>query len=326
MHEKIIGFRGRCSSDSTGNLENGPAPLQGIPAPPGEGPPRRPPPAGIGGRQGTEPARRGAGEGPTRKSGNGSSSGGIIVAVGGLETTLGGSRENFPETVWSSVLADPDPVHPDGQAARERFCSMYWRPVYRFIRTAGRASIEDAKDLTQEFFSYVLEGGLLAKYREEKGRFRSFLKGVLRRFLSEARRDGAAQKRGGGRIIASLDTAALEAERLPSGKTEPTPEELFDRQWARDVLAESLAELRRRLTAEGRDEWLRIYEAYDLSPSRENRSYAELGRSFGLTEHQVKSHLDSAREALEAIVRERLARGVSSPRELADEMNELFSG
>jgi RNA polymerase sigma-70 factor (ECF subfamily) len=263
---------------------------------------------------------------PTRKSENGASSGGIIVSVGGLETTLGGSRENFPETVWSSVLAEPDPSHPGGQAARERFFSMYWRPVYRFIRTAGRASIEDAKDLTQEFFSYFLEGGLLAKYREEKGRFRSFLKGVLRRFLSEARRDGAAQKRGGGKIILSLEVADLEAERLPSGKTEPTPDEIFDRQWARDVLAESLSELRRRLTEEGREQCLRVYETYDLSPPQENRSYAELGRSLGITEHQVKSHLDAARERLEQIVRDRLARGVSSPRELADEMNDLFSG
>jgi hypothetical protein len=39
----------------------------------------------------------------------------------------------------------------------------------------------------------------------------------------------------------------------------------------------------------------------------------------------VKNHLDSARERLEQIVRERLARAVSSPGELADEMNDLFS-
>jgi RNA polymerase sigma-70 factor (ECF subfamily) len=245
--------------------------------------------------------------------------------VGGLETTLGGSREDFPDTVWSSVLADPDPSHPGGPAARDRFFSMYWRPVYKFIRTAGGASVEDAKDLTQEFFSYFLEGELLAKYRQERGRFRSFLKGVLRRFLSESRRDGAAQKRGGGKRIVSLDVTDLEADRPRSGQ-EPGPEELFDRQWARDVLTESLAELRRRLAAEGREECLRVYEAYELSPPQEGRSYGAIGRELGLTEHQVKNHLDAARERLEQIVRERLARGVSSPRELADEMNDLFSG
>lgn len=245
--------------------------------------------------------------------------------MGGLETTLGGSREQFPETVWSSVLAEPDPAAPGAQEARDRFCALYWRPVYRFIRTAGRASIEDAKDLTQEFFGYFLEGGLLGKYRQEKGRFRSFLKGVLRRFLSEARRDGAAQKRGGGKTIVSLDVSDLESAR-PLAGGEGTPEEAFDRQWARDVLTESLAGLRKALSAEGKADCLRVYEAYELSPSQEGPSYGDLGRSMGLTEHQVKNHLDVARERLEQIVRERLARGVSSPRELADEMNELFSG
>jgi RNA polymerase sigma factor (sigma-70 family) len=244
--------------------------------------------------------------------------------MGGLETTLGGSREQFPETVWSSVLAEPDPAAPGAQAARDRFFALYWRPVYRYIRTAGRAPIEDAKDLTQEFFGYFLEGGLLAKYREEKGRFRSFLKGVLRRFLSEARRDGAAQKRGGGRTIVSLDVTDLEGAFLAGGGG--TPEEAFDRQWARDVLTESLAELRKALTEEGKRECLRVYEAYDLAPSQDGPSYGDLGRSLGLTEHQVRNHLDTARERLERIVRARLARGVSSPRELADEMNELFSG
>ena len=244
--------------------------------------------------------------------------------MGGLETTIGGSRENFPDTIWSSVLAEPDLGSPEAHAARERFFALYWRPVYKFIRTAGRASIEDAKDLTQEFFSYFLEGGLLGKYREEKGRFRSFLKGVLRRFLSEARRDGSAQKRGGGRTILSLDVSEVETERFLAEKSEKTPEEIFDRQWARDVLMESIADLRRVLAAEGKGDCLRVYEAYELSPEQKDLTYGGLARTLGLTEHQVKNHLDTARERLEQIVRERLARGVSSPRELADEMNDLF--
>jgi len=245
--------------------------------------------------------------------------------VGGLETTIGGSRENFPETIWSSVLAEPDLSSPEAQAAREKFFSLYWRPVYKFIRTAGRASIEDAKDLTQEFFGYFLEGGLLAKYREEKGRFRSFLKGVLRRFLSEARRDGAAQKRGGGKTILSLDVSEVETERFLAEKSEKTPEEIFDRQWARDVLMESIADLRRVLTADGKEACLKVYESYELSPGQDERTYGAIARTLGLTEHQVKNHLDTARLRLEQIVRERLARGVSSARELTDEMNDLFS-
>ena len=244
--------------------------------------------------------------------------------MGGLETTLGGSREEFPETVWASVLGEPGREgHPE---ARERFFAQYWRPIYKFIRTAGRSSVEDAKDLTQEFMSYLLEGDLLAKYRQEKGRFRSFLKGVLRRFLSESRRDGAALKRGGGKPLLSLDVTELETDAFLAEKGRLSPEEVFDRQWARDLLVESLAELRRVLTAEGKGETLKVYEAYELSPRQEGMSYGELGRAFGLTEHQVKGHLDAARERLERLVRERLARSVGSPGELADEMNDLFRG
>jgi RNA polymerase sigma factor (sigma-70 family) len=238
--------------------------------------------------------------------------------MGGLETTLGGAREQFPETVWSSAVAQADP------AALDRFLADYWRPIYKFIRTAGKASIEDAKDLTQEFFRYLIEGGLLARYRQEKGRFRSFLKGVLRNFLSQARRDAHAQKRGGGQAVVSLDVEGLETERFLADRERLSPEEIFDRQWASDVLNESLAELRRALPAEGRLECLKVYEAYELGGGQP--TYGEIARTFGLTEHQVKGHLDQARARLEEIVRGRLARGVSSPGELADEMNELFSG
>jgi RNA polymerase sigma factor (sigma-70 family) len=238
--------------------------------------------------------------------------------MSGLETTLGGAKEQFPETVWSSAVAEADP------AALDRFFSEYWRPVYKFIRTAGKAPIEDAKDLTQEFFRYLIEGGLLARYRREKGRFRSFLKGVLRNFLSQARRDAHAQKRGGGQAVVSLDVEGLETERFLADRDRLSAEEIFDRQWAADVLSQSLAELRRLLAAEGRAECLRVYEAYELASQAP--TYGDVARTFGLTEHQVKSHLDAARARLEEIVRGRLARGVSSPGELADEMNELFSG
>ena len=92
------------------------------------------------------------------------------------------------------------------------------------------------------------------------------------------------------------------------------------------MLLESIAELRRMLTSEGKSDCLKVYESYELAPGPEPRTYGSLARALGLTEHQVKNHLDSARERLEQIVRERLARGVSCQGELADEMNDLFTG
>lgn len=250
-----------------------------------------------------------------------------MVAVGNLETTLGGGHEAFPDTVWSSLLGREGPATPERVAAMEDLARAYWRPVYKFIRTAGGASIEDAKDLTQEFFSYLLEGSVLAKYEPAKGRFRTFLKGVLRNFLSVERRDASRLKRGGGRAFVPLDIAALETPQFLAERDRLSPEEAFDRQWASEILSESLAELRRQFTAEKREIHLRAYEAYHEIGGAEGRpTYAALARELGLTEQQVKDHLAVARERLEKIVRERLARRVASPGEVGAEFNDLLFG
>jgi len=245
-----------------------------------------------------------------------------------LETTLGGDRESFPETVWSSLLGTEGPITPAREAALNQLVTLYWRPVYKYVRTAGGATIEDAKDLTQEFFGYLLEGGMLSKYDREKGRFRTFLKAVLSNFLSTNRRDASRLKRGGGRPPASLDVQELETSAFLAERQKYTPDQIFDRQWTQEILAESLAELRRQLAAENRAVSAQIYESYNgIAPSDgSSPTYASLGRTLGLSEQQVKDHLAYARARLEKIIRERLARRVASDRELSEEINDLLFG
>lgn len=240
-----------------------------------------------------------------------------------LETSLGGDREAFPETVWSSLLAAAGAAKPERLAAMNDLASLYWRPVYRFIRIAGGSNIENSKDLTQEFFGYLLESDVLARYDRAKGRFRTYLKGVLRHFLSVERRDASRQKRGGGRVVLSLDVADLEGA---AGSSASTPEEAFDRQWAEELIAESLAELRRKLQGENRELSHKLYEAYHRAGAAEAPTYASLGKDFGLGEQQVKDHLAYARGRLERILRDRLARRVTSAAELSDELGELLFG
>lgn len=207
--------------------------------------------------------------------------------MGFSDTSMGGSREGFPDTVHSSDNL-----------------LRYWRPVYRFIRLAERASVEDAKDLTQEFFCYLLEGDVVRRYEREKGRFRHFLKGVLRNFLSTRRRDQTRQKRGGGAWTVPIDVANLEESDAAN------PEEAFDRQWAADLLAESARELRESAPPLV---W-KAYEAYYLAGAA---SYDDVARALGCSVHQVKHALDEARAKLEALVWRRVGD--------TEEMNDLFS-
>jgi RNA polymerase sigma-70 factor (ECF subfamily) len=60
------------------------------------------------------------------------------------------------------------------QAALEELCGKYWHPVYAFIRHSG-INHHDAQDLTQEFFSRLIEKRYLDAVDRDRGRFRCFL-------------------------------------------------------------------------------------------------------------------------------------------------------
>ena len=66
-----------------------------------------------------------------------------------------GASPRFVTTRWTAVLAAGQDG-PERTAALERFCRMYWYPIYAFIRRRGHDA-EDARDLTQGFFARLVE-------------------------------------------------------------------------------------------------------------------------------------------------------------------------
>jgi RNA polymerase sigma-70 factor (ECF subfamily) len=114
------------------------------------------------------------------------------------------SHAAFATTRWSVVLSAGDRSSPDAESALEMLCQTYWYPLYAFARRRG-SSPEDSANLTQEFFSRLLEQEFLLAADREKGRFRSFLLTVFKRFLSKERDRAQTQKRGGGRRMLSID-------------------------------------------------------------------------------------------------------------------------
>lgn len=150
---------------------------------------------------------------------------------------------------------------------------------------------------------------------------------MLGNFLSTSRRDANRLKRGGGRVAVPLDVDVLETSEFLAERQTSTPEQVFDRQWAREIISESLDELRKQLTAEKRAGHMKVYELYHgLGGTSETPSYASVSRETGLSEQHVKDHLAYARTRLEKIVRARLARRVVSPREIGEEIGDLLFG
>ena len=235
--------------------------------------------------------------------------------MAGLDTTMGGSRVTFPETAWSTVLTDPS-----ASAHRERLnqlCAQYWRPVYRFIRAQWGKSVDDAKDLTQAFFCWVLQEEVIPKYQPREGRFRVFLKSVLKNFLRNDHRNSQRLKRGGDHPIIPIQVEDVE----DGGES---PEDAFDKQWAQDVLSQSMRTLRKSLIDEGKRKYFEAYEAYDLRGKQDRPTYAQLALSLGLSEDDIDNYLDHVRARLNKLVVLTISESVATRDDLELEVKELF--
>src|SRR6187551_1769575 len=69
-------------------------------------------------------------------------------------------RSMFPNTQWTELAHAT--LHGDqaGRAALESLCRNYWEPVRLFILQRGWAQ-DDAPDLAQSFFLFLMEKGML---------------------------------------------------------------------------------------------------------------------------------------------------------------------
>lgn len=240
------------------------------------------------------------------------------------DTTLLGGTSRFPVTCWEDLCRAGDPRADGALEAANALASTYWRPVYHYIRTRWSKSNEDAKDLTQEFFTEIFDPEFLARWDRSRGTFRSFVLSSLRNFLVNEERDRHRQKRGGGTPILSLDFRDADSDRAldpPSG--EETPESAFDRRWAQSLLDQTLAELERRLTASGHTANFEAFRLYCLQSDGET-TYERIARDLGLSTKEVDNAIYTTRREFRQLLTEILRSTLSDPAQLGDELKSLF--
>jgi DNA-directed RNA polymerase specialized sigma24 family protein len=181
--------------------------------------------------------------------------------------------KRFAETAWSVVLAAGAATPARAKEGMAQLCSIYWRPIYAYLRRTGYAR-EEAEDLTQSFFQHLLENDTLRRASREKGRFRSFLLGALKVCLSDEQARRRTLKRGGGAQFISTDE--LQAEELHHLRAfhEAAPDEILDARWASVILERALTKVRREFSAEGKAETFEALSAF-LSGGKAGISYEQ---------------------------------------------------
>jgi len=231
---------------------------------------------------------------------------------------------NFTPTHWSVVLAAAgrsDSTH--ARDALEKLCRNYWLPIYAFVRRQGH-NPHDAQDLTQEFFTRLLERNYLAGVDREKGRFRSFLLASLKHFLANEWDKAKAQKRGGGHVLISIDAAAAENSVGLEPADVLTAEKIFERRWALSLLEQVLRRLREEYARDGKEQQFEQLKS-TLTEASRSVSYAEIARRLATSEGAVKVAVHRLRQRYRELLRAEIADTVADPREIDDEIRNLFA-
>jgi len=204
----------------------------------------------------------------------------------------------------------------------EELCRSYWYPLYAYVRRHGY-SVEDAQDLTQEFFARLLARNWVGSANPAKGRFRTFLLTAMNHFLADQWDRLKAQKRGGGQQTLSLDVATAET-RFQMEPADPlTPEKNYERRWAQTVLETVFEKLRRAYAAEGKAALFDELKG-SLTQARAAVPYQELATRLQVTEGALRAAVHRLRQRYRELLRTEVAHTVAGADEVEEELQYLF--
>ncbi len=228
----------------------------------------------------------------------------------------------FPSTRWTLIQRLRSTSEPQRKRAFEELCRAYWKPLYVFARRCGHDQ-HDAEDYTQGFFARLLRHQDLGPLAPEEGRLRLFFKTAFRHFITDAIRRDTRQKRGGCTEVFSLDLESAERQFQQALPDAVTPDDEFDRQWARTILRRTLGALREKFRTRGRLETWRELEVF-LGPAEAAPTYAEVAAKLGRTENTIASAVRRMRAEFRTLLRQEVADTLAEGEDIDEELRHLL--
>jgi RNA polymerase sigma factor (sigma-70 family) len=233
----------------------------------------------------------------------------------------GGAR--FHTTQWTVVMQAAQSNTAAAMAALAELYQIYWFPLYAFARRRGH-SPHDAQDLTQGFFVDLMGRKALTQVDQMKGKFRSFLLASFQNYLSVEAQRSRSIKRGGAFEFISLDMKYAEDRYALEPAECLTPEKLFDAQWAITLLRQAMSRLQDEYSKRGKAPYFDALKAFvNQEDSKDSQSYEQAAKLLGVRLASAKTLIYRFRKQYSAFVREEIARTVSDPTEVDEEIHAL---
>lgn len=234
------------------------------------------------------------------------------------------SSGDFHTTRWSVVMGACAAAPEVRRAQFGAFYRQYWPPLYNYARRRGHAP-HDAQDLTQDFFTRLLEGDWLSSADPARGRLRTLLLVMMKRFLTNAWDRSRAAKRGGGLTAVSLHGEAAERLYQSSPAASVLPDEsLYDRSWALTLMNAAMARLKIDYQQHGRTAEYETLKGC-LTAERGEIDYAAIATALHLLPATARSVVHRFRKRFREIFREEVSATVASPADEEDEMRALLA-
>ncbi|MGZ5569245.1 MAG: RNA polymerase sigma factor [Limisphaerales bacterium] len=236
-------------------------------------------------------------------------------------SSFANASSTFLTTHWTRVL-QAQGNSTDAKAALSELCAGYYAPVFAFVRRWTNDE-EAARDLTQEFFARLLARNGIDNADRQRGRFRSYLLGAVKHFLSDARDRDKRLKRGGGQQIQSLNAATETSTsvQLPDPNA-VSPEHGFDRKWALTVLERALCLLQHEHNSNEK-----VFEVLKpwLTGDTDNLRQADAARELEMNEAAVKVAIHRLRRRFREIIKKEVGDTLNDPAHVEQELQHLIS-
>ncbi len=224
----------------------------------------------------------------------------------------------FHTTRWTRVcLAKADSE--GGRAALTELCAAYYEPVVAFLRCRLRDS-DAARELSHAFFAELLERGGIGAATPERGRFRSYMLGAVKHFVSRHYEHASRLKRGGGVEVVSMDD---ESVNRVSDLQQVSPDAAFDRQWALTVLGRALGALSAECAAEGRTTFFEKVQPL-LVGDASHGDQAKLAAECEMSSAAMKMAVHRLKHRFRQCVKAEVAGTLEDPALVETEMRSLF--
>lgn len=188
----------------------------------------------------------------------------------------------FPETRLSLM----DRVRLGDATALEELARCYWPAILAATRRGWHDQRgESPEDLAQEVTAKICRPAHVLQWNSDRGKFRSWILGVVQHVISEHTRRARAIKRGGRVEHVPID--ALKSVSDPSAGWE----EEFDRAWARVNLTTAKVKVRAEWAAEGKAERFDRLIVSAMLGNSAPETHDDLARSFGVTRSAISGEI-----------------------------------